>query len=203
MSFYKIKFQTVFGLISDVDNSSFPDPSLISPKWRRRRKDLWDWERPSTRGIPRDWSSNSFTFNDKFPNAFHNSSNVKKMRVFWRISNTMAAPNYKYRLKKNHGKLLADLEPKKVVNILYQEDVFDLDEMDEVRCEKPRKRQAEVLLDKVTRSGDTNIAIFVNALRQTQKHLYELLQMPVRGEQLQAEIEAQWRANSGLCSVFL
>lgn len=115
----------------------------------------------------------------------------------------MAAPNYKYRLKKNHGKLLADLEPKKVVNILYQEDVFDLDEMDEVRCEKPRKRQAEVLLDKVTRSGNTNIAIFVNALRQTQKHLYELLQMPVRGEQLQTEIEAQWRANSGLCSVFL
>lgn len=115
----------------------------------------------------------------------------------------MAAPNYKYRLKKNHGKILQDIEPTKVVNILYQHDVFDLDDMDEVRSEKSRKKQAEVLLDKVTRSGDGGIAIFVNALQQTQRHLYELLRMPVPGEEIQAQIEARVQANSGMCSAFL
>ncbi|KAL9971410.1 hypothetical protein ACROYT_G023930 [Oculina patagonica] len=109
----------------------------------------------------------------------------------------MAAPNYRYRLKKNHGKILRDIEPRKIVNILYQDDVFDLEDMDDVRSEKSRKRQAEVLLDKVTRSGDGGIAIFVNALWQTQRHLYQLLQEKIQGEEIQAQIDAQVQASSG------
>lgn len=113
----------------------------------------------------------------------------------------MAAPNYKYRLRKNHGKILQDLEPKKVVEILYQDEVFDLDDKDEVNSEKSRKAQAVMLLDKVARSGDNNIAIFVNALRKTQKHLYELLQTPIPGEEFLAEVEERViQARTGLCS---
>lgn len=96
----------------------------------------------------------------------------------------MAIPNYAYRLQKNREKVLKDLEPRKILNILYQEEVFDLDEMDEVKEEKTRKKQAEMLLDKITRAGDRNMAIFVNGLQKTQRHLYELLQRPVDGEVL-------------------
>lgn len=97
--------------------------------------------------------------------------------------------------------ILQDLEPKKVVNILYQDEVFDLDEMEEVTSQGSRKAQAELLLGKVSRSGDRNIAIFVNALRKTQKHLYDLLQRRVPGEEFQAEVEA--RVRTGLCSTSL
>lgn len=125
------------------------------------------------------------------------------MWLLWRFSNTMAVPDYKYRLQKNYTAILRDLEPKKVVNILFQDEVFDSDEMDEVKCEKTRKKQAEVLLDKVSRLGERDIAIFVNSLRQTQRHLYDLLQRPVPGEELQAQIQSQMQAGSGLCIAFL
>lgn len=94
----------------------------------------------------------------------------------------MAVPDYKYRLKKNYTAILRDLEPKKVVNILYEKDVFDSDDMEEVKCEKTRKKQAEVLLQKVDNLGDIEVAIFVNSLQQIQRHLYELLQRQVHGE---------------------
>lgn len=106
----------------------------------------------------------------------------------------MANPNYAYRLRKNRDKVLKDLEPRKILNTLYQEEVFDLDEMDEVNGEKTRKKQAEMLLDKITRAGDRNMAIFVNGLQKTQRHLYELLQRPVDGEML---------AQGGLYATFL
>ena len=105
---------------------------------------------------------------------------------------------YKHRLRKHHQKILRDLEPTRLLDFLYQEEVFDYDEMDEVKCEKTRKKQAQVLLGKVNRLGDGNMAIFVESLRQTQKHLYELLQTPVPGE---AEaLRNLVQESSGLCA---
>lgn len=120
-----------------------------------------------------------------------------KILPFSRIFNTMANPAYGYRLKKNYEKVLEDLEPKKLVNRLYQEEVFDLDEKDEVMAEKTRKDRANVLLGKIQRAGDHNMVIFVNALQRTQRHLYELLQSPVSGE-LQAQLN-QAMTPAGLC----
>ena len=94
----------------------------------------------------------------------------------------MAAPYYKYRLQKYYSAVLRDLEPRKLVNILYQKEVFDDDDMDEVKCEKTRKMQAEVLLKKVKLLGDNEVAIVVESLQQTQRHLFELLQTPVPDE---------------------
>lgn len=89
---------------------------------------------------------------------------------------------YKHRLRKYYQAILQDLEPKKLVNILYQEEVFDDDDMEDVKCEKTRKKQAEVLLAKVKLLGDSEVVIVVESLRQTQRHLYELLQTPAPGE---------------------
>ena len=71
--------------------------------------------------------------------------------------------------------------------------------MDEVKCEKTRKLQAEVLLGKVNRMGDRKVAIFVDSLRQTQRHLYELLQTPVQGE-AEALRRSQAELGLGLCT---
>lgn len=96
----------------------------------------------------------------------------------------MAIPNYTYRLRKNRDKVLKDLEPRKILNFLYQEEVFELDDIDEVRSERTRKKQAEMLLDMLVHSGNQSVGTFVDGLRKTQRHLYELLQVPVLGEEL-------------------
>ena len=80
------------------------------------------------------------------------------------------------RLIKNRIAILKDLEPSKYWNYLYQEGIFDMDDMDEVKAEKTRKKKAEALLEKVERSGPEGIAIFTDTLRQIQPHLYDLLQ---------------------------
>lgn len=105
----------------------------------------------------------------------------------------MGTPNYAYRLRKKRDKVLRDLEPKKILNLLYQEEVFELEDMEEVKEGGARNKQANILLDKILRLGDEHIATFVNALERTQRHLYKLLQNPVPGEEL---------AEGGLCSIF-
>ena len=105
----------------------------------------------------------------------------------------MGTPNYAYRLRKKRDKVLRDLEPKKILNLLYQEEVFELEDMEEVKEGGARNKQANILLDKILCLGDEDIATFVNALERTQRHLYKLLQNPVPGEEL---------AEGGLCSIF-
>lgn len=105
----------------------------------------------------------------------------------------MGTPNYAYRLRKKRDKVLRDLEPRKILNLLYQEEVLEFEEMEEVKAGGARNIQANILLDKILRSGDENIATFVNALERTQLHLHKLLQNPVPGEEL---------AEGGLCSIF-
>lgn len=95
----------------------------------------------------------------------------------------METPNYAYRLRKNQDKVLKDLEPGKILNFLYQEEVFELDDMDEVKSGRTRKKQAEILLGMLVRSGDQSMRKFVHGLQKTQRHLYELLQVPVPGEE--------------------
>ena len=105
----------------------------------------------------------------------------------------MGTPNYAYRLRKKRDKVLRDLEPRKILNLLYQEEVLESEDMEEVKAGGARNIQANILLDKILHSGDENIATFVNALERTQLHLYKLLQNPVPGEEL---------AEGGLCSIF-
>ena len=94
---------------------------------------------------------------------------------------------YGIRLRGNYDTIVRDLDPQKYWNLLYQEGVFEFDDMDEVKAEKGRKKQAEMLLAKVQRSGPRNIAVFVKALNTSQPHLFELLQTEVPEERIQRQ----------------
>ena len=87
------------------------------------------------------------------------------------------------RLRKNYEPILRDLEPRQVLNYLYQEDVIDEDLRDEIRAERTRKRQAEILLDSLGRRGPEAVRYFIQGLQNSsQKHLAEILQEPVPNE---------------------
>ncbi|XP_031561650.1 uncharacterized protein LOC116297544 [Actinia tenebrosa] len=79
-----------------------------------------------------------------------------------------------------------DLEPRKLLGYLYQEGMFDEDDMDEVRDERTRKKQAEALLSMLGRRPVQAYEILVNGLIETQPHLAKLLQTPIPGEKRDA-----------------
>ena len=79
-------------------------------------------------------------------------------------------------LRRNRKAILRDLDPSKCWNYLYQEGIFDLDDIEEVKAERTRKKKAEALLEKVEHSGPGGIAIFAESLRESQSHLFDLLQ---------------------------
>lgn len=78
-------------------------------------------------------------------------------------------------LRRNRKAILRDLDPSKSWNYLYQEGIFDLDDIEEVKAEKTRKKKAEALLEKVEHSGPDGIAVFAETLRESQRHLFDLL----------------------------
>ncbi|KAK3735756.1 hypothetical protein QZH41_008915 [Actinostola sp. cb2023] len=91
---------------------------------------------------------------------------------------------YKFRLRKNYTTIVRDLEPKKVLGYLYQDSIFDEDDMDEVRDERTRKKQAESLLSMLDRRGKEGYPVLVNALEETQPHLANILKTPIPNENL-------------------
>lgn len=86
-------------------------------------------------------------------------------------------------LRRNRVKLAKNLEPSKYWNYLYQESVFDADDVDEVKAEKTRKKQAEAMLEKLERLPPAKLTAFLTVLNQVQPHLYELLQREPPPEQ--------------------
>lgn len=80
------------------------------------------------------------------------------------------------RLTLHRVAIVKDLEPKKHWNYLIQERVLNDDDLEELKAEKTRKAQAELLIAKVSRAGRQNIDVFVNSLSIYQPHLYQLLQ---------------------------
>ena len=115
-----------------------------------------------------------------------------KSLKFWYLLRNMTTSPYKLRLQSNYTAVIKDLEPEKVLDYLFQDGIVDLDDMDDVKSEKTRKKRAVTLIEKVLRSGSQSLECFINALGKTQTHLYDLLQQPIANEnQLQ----------QGLCTV--
>ena len=76
-----------------------------------------------------------------------------------------------YRLRMNREAILQDLEPEQVMNYLYQEDVLDYDNYEEVRDKGSRKKQAELLLSYVERDSSA-VQKMIDALEgSSQRHL--------------------------------
>lgn len=92
-----------------------------------------------------------------------------------------------FRLQKRYEAIRRDLEPDRILGYLYQEEVIDIDDMDEVKAEKTRKKKAEQLLDILQgkmREDPSHKAmeVFVNVLEQRQPHLARILKTQVDGE---------------------
>lgn len=76
-----------------------------------------------------------------------------------------------------------DLEASNVLDYLYQEDVLDFDNYEEVRDTKPRKKQAGLLLEFVEKGGHTAITKFIYALEHSsQQHLASILLTKIPNE---------------------
>ncbi|XP_046850373.1 caspase-3-like [Xenia sp. Carnegie-2017] len=88
-----------------------------------------------------------------------------------------------YRLRMNREVVLIDLEAPNVLDYLYQEDVLDFDNYEEVRDTKPRKKQAELLLEFVEKGGHAAITKFIYALEHSsQRHLARILLTKIPNE---------------------
>ena len=86
-------------------------------------------------------------------------------------------------LARNRVALAKNLEPSKYWNHLYQESVFDADDVDDVKAEKTRKKQAEAMLEKLELKTPEELTLFLTVLNQVQPHLCELLQREPPPEQ--------------------
>ena len=62
-------------------------------------------------------------------------------------------PVWDLRIRKCYIQLLRYLKPSKLLPELFQEEILDLDDMEEVNAEKTRKKRAEKLLKMILQSG--------------------------------------------------
>ena len=134
-------------------------------------------------------NSDSFRFSANFRLKILDENAVKRTILFQETLKLMDSI-YGIRLRGNYDAIVRDLDAQKYWNVLFQERVFDFDDMDEVKAEKTRKKQAELLLAKVQRSGPRSIEVFVNALNTSQPHLFELFQREVPEERIQRHVQA-------------
>ena len=97
----------------------------------------------------------------------------------------MAATNrvLKSRIQKSYIEFLRDLQPSKILPELFQHEILDLDDMDEINAEKTRKKRAEKLVRMILLSGrERALPVFVTSLQISHPRLAQLLHEPVSGE---------------------
>ena len=105
--------------------------------------------------------------------------------VFLFISSAMAAINHvwEFRIRKSYVQLSRELQPSKILPELFQEEILDLDDMEEVNAEKTRKKRAAKLLKMILQSGkERALPVFVISLQKSHPRLAQLLHEPVPGE---------------------
>ena len=97
----------------------------------------------------------------------------------------MAATNpvWKFRIQKSYVQILQYLQPSKLLPELFQKEILDLDDMEEVNAEKTRKKRAEKLVKMILQSGkERALPVFVASLQNSHPRLVQLLHEPVPGE---------------------
>ena len=71
--------------------------------------------------------------------------------------------------------LVKDLDPEKLLRYLFQKEVIDVDDMDEIRSWKVRKDVSEALIHKLMRKGPEAFPELVEGLQNKQPFLACLL----------------------------
>ena len=90
---------------------------------------------------------------------------------------------FRFRIQKSYVEFLRDLQPSKILPELFQEEILDLDDMEEVNAKKTRKKRAEKLIKMILQSGkERALAVFVTSLQNSHPRLAQLLHEPVSGE---------------------
>lgn len=88
-----------------------------------------------------------------------------------------------FRIRKSYVQLLRHLQPSKILPELFQEEILDLDDIEEVNAEKTRKKRAEKLVNMILQSGkEKALPAFVKSLQNSHHRLAQLLHEPVSGE---------------------
>ncbi|XP_028394044.1 caspase-8-like [Dendronephthya gigantea] len=87
-----------------------------------------------------------------------------------------------YRLIRNKDIILKDLEAEQVLDYLYQEDVLDDDQYEEVSSKGPRKEQSALLLKYVERDSSAIQKMIDRLQRSSQRHLAKILNEPLSNE---------------------
>ncbi|XP_071960783.1 death domain-containing protein CRADD-like [Antedon mediterranea] len=82
---------------------------------------------------------------------------------------------HRYILEKNRGLILNDLDVEKINNYLIQEFIFTPDQMQKIIGKATRKERAEFLLDSLPRQDQRTFYVFLETLRITYPHLYDVL----------------------------
>ena len=87
-------------------------------------------------------------------------------------------------LRKNRLAIVQDLEPRPVLNSLYQDGIFDENDLDVVNSLPTRQEKAEKILDTVPRRGPKAFDAFHRALlsNDSQRHLAFLLKCNISTE---------------------
>lgn len=151
--------------------------SLKFPR-RQRGRELGDWGKLVT-------SRDDVKLGESpWLKSINKNLTAKFCRLLPKKHSSMEPEIYKFRLKKNYETIVRDLEPKKLVGFLYQDDIFDEDDMDEVRSERTRKKQAEQLLKMLSTKEVDGYTVLVRALEEKQPHLARLMNTPVPDEKL-------------------
>ena len=90
---------------------------------------------------------------------------------------------FRFRIQKSYVEFLRDLQPSKILPELFQEEILDLDDMEEVNAKKTRKKRAEKLIKMILQSGkERALPAFVTSLQKSHPRLAQLLHEPVPGE---------------------
>ena len=95
----------------------------------------------------------------------------------------MAATNpvWKFRIQKSYVQISRELQPSKILPLLFQEEILDLDDMEEVNAEKTRKKRAAKLLEMILESGrERALPVFVTSLQNSHPRLAQLLHEKMR-----------------------
>ncbi|XP_059143110.1 death domain-containing protein CRADD-like [Physella acuta] len=84
------------------------------------------------------------------------------------------------RIKKNYQLLKDEIDPKYIVDHMFSQSVFNLDDKEEILCHPSRGGRAEAFLNKLLNAGPNKAyAIFVNVLEEEYPHVAEKLKSTV------------------------
>ncbi len=84
----------------------------------------------------------------------------------------------KQKLQKHRACIIEDVYVDDILHLMIQEGVINLAMKDEIKSIPIRRKQTEAFLDRLQTRGEAGFYVFLDALKITYPHIYELLNAP-------------------------